>query len=838
MRVPPLVAAKLAAPVPAPGFVDRERLYHRLDAVGPAGATVVAGPPGVGKSALLAGWTTARSGTVDRAWVNADADDTSARLLRHVAHALGAEVGAADVHGVVGRALRRRRRRLVLVVDDVHLVRCRHALDSLRGVLDDGVPDVRLVLVGRTDPQVGLRWDLAADDVLALGPDDLELTEEEADRMVAARQPDLPGAARSEVTARADGWVAALHLALAGLASSADPVAAATRFGARTSSLADYVVAEVLDPLPADLHEIVASASVLDVWTPQTCPVVTGREDAFALLADLVAGNGLLARSEPGSLRCHPLVLDLLRRRLRIADEPRYRRLQRVAAAAVEREGDIEHAVTHLVEAHAPRQLLELCQRHIPELARSETATAVVRDEVHLLPETALPGVDEQLVVAELQLRAGDPGGCVARLERCPLDLTPSQRARAAALRSRCHHHLGNPAAALDSAREARRLAGTDDPGAPSTAVDAAFGLLWDGRVRSAARALAAAPVDDPMAVGLAARLAAEVGELGVAEVLARSALGATVDEAGAPGPHALHARLAHAQVLVERAADRGAGEAVEALLADARKAGAVDVVLVAGELLARLRWTDIGVAAGLGVLDRLPRRGRGGPLDPALQARLDRAEVRLLVEARALPEAAVLLDRLAGPEADILRARLAGRRGDVDEARRLLDGVPTDERPVAVEAARARLRVLVDAGADDVVPAAARDLLAHPAATRQLRRLLEEGEGVRSALAAVPGHGAALAVVLERLHDATLATTLSQREQTILEYLPTRLTSQEIGDLLYISANTVKTHLKNLYRRLEVSRRDDAVRRARQLGLLPPEHADVRALRPAACPA
>ncbi|MGH9258921.1 MAG: response regulator transcription factor, partial [Acidimicrobiales bacterium] len=65
------------------------------------------------------------------------------------------------------------------------------------------------------------------------------------------------------------------------------------------------------------------------------------------------------------------------------------------------------------------------------------------------------------------------------------------------------------------------------------------------------------------------------------------------------------------------------------------------------------------------------------------------------------------------------------------------------------------------------------------------------------------------------------LVETLSDRELSVLRYLPSRLSNREIGAELFVSLNTVKSHLKTIYRKLDVERRDEAVRRARQLGLI-----------------
>jgi LuxR family transcriptional regulator, maltose regulon positive regulatory protein len=61
----------------------------------------------------------------------------------------------------------------------------------------------------------------------------------------------------------------------------------------------------------------------------------------------------------------------------------------------------------------------------------------------------------------------------------------------------------------------------------------------------------------------------------------------------------------------------------------------------------------------------------------------------------------------------------------------------------------------------------------------------------------------------------------LSERELTVLRLLPTRLSQREIGESLYVSVNTVKTHTKSIFRKLGVSTREDAVAKARELGLV-----------------
>ena len=65
------------------------------------------------------------------------------------------------------------------------------------------------------------------------------------------------------------------------------------------------------------------------------------------------------------------------------------------------------------------------------------------------------------------------------------------------------------------------------------------------------------------------------------------------------------------------------------------------------------------------------------------------------------------------------------------------------------------------------------------------------------------------------------LLEPLSEREHAVLRYLPTALSNGEIAAELFVTTNTVKTHLRSIYRKLDVARRREAVERARDLRLL-----------------
>src|SRR4029453_3667426 len=101
----------------------------------------------------------------------------------------------------------------------------------------------------------------------------------------------------------------------------------------------------------------------------------------------------------------------------------------------------------------------------------------------------------------------------------------------------------------------------------------------------------------------------------------------------------------------------------------------------------------------------------------------------------------------------------------------------------------------------------------------------LDEGFDIRDLVTAPVAAGVTLAAASARAAQAgaggILVEARSERGLAVPRALPSGLSNREIGDELYVSLNTVKSHLKTIYRKLDVDRRDDAVRRARQLGLL-----------------
>ena len=217
-----------------------------------------------------------------------------------------------------------------------------------------------------------------------------------------------------------------------------------------------------------------------------------------------------------------------------------------------------------------------------------------------------------------------------------------------------------------------------------------------------------------------------------------------------------------------------------------------------------------------------------------ALLRYLDAVEARYYAEVGDVDRARSVLDGLTvGPARSLLEARIAVLSGDREGATTALAAAPLASRRERL----AGVLLLVRADATDgrhATRAHAVDAARLAAPERLVGPILEEGPDVvrlvRTAaeIACVPvldRLAAELGAPAQVRAPAALVEPLSRRELAVLRYLPTRMTNQDIAGELYVSLNTVKTHIKAIYRKLGASSRAEAVLVARRHGALGPQH-------------
>ncbi len=806
--VPPLPAATVARP----------RLEAALDAGRESALTLVGAPPGWGKTVLLSGWA-AEHGA---AWLTLGARHADAgRLWADVCEALGQDVEPGDdVPLRLADALAGASERPVLVLDDLDRLRG-PALASLGELLVHGGDALHVVAATRADPPLPLTRLRLSGQMRELRAADLAFTLEEATALLEdlglSLRPDLV----ARLVDRTEGWAAGLRLAGISLRGEADPAAVVAEFAGDDRAIADYLTGEVLAGLPAPTRELLLRTSIVGRVCGSLADALTGGSGGALALEQLERTGAFVLPLDRHRtwFRYHGLFAELLRARLRLERPGLEPELHARAAEWLAGAGLGREAIPHALAAGGVRSAASLVADHWLDLLLD----VVAPDEITAVADGA---DDARLAVsgASARLALGDPAGAEARL--ADVDDDGDAGRLAVLLRARAR---GDVALARERADVLVRAA---EPGHEGDALRA-LALFHHGatefshgRLEVAAERLegaAALAVDSERdallleCLGRTAALELAEGRLRRADHAARNALALAEPRGWHRTGAAAWAYATLAAVHWHRDELDDAERRADAAAAAAYAARQSDAVVATRALRAHL-------AAVRGDLERA--RGLLSAVGEALPA--------------AGPVPARWLDALGpapwapdGPTGPIAEAADWLTRGDPLAALRRVEGLPEsdpDLHPVL------RLHAWLIAalaqhglGRFDLASEALEQALAL-AATEGYRRPFMAGFPLRRLLerhlARPTAYGPLVAELLDALAQGGeappgLLEPLSERERAVLRLLPALLSNPEIAGELFVSVNTVKTHIKTIYRKLDVTSRRDAVVRARELRLI-----------------
>jgi LuxR family maltose regulon positive regulatory protein len=881
---PPLLEDKLRVPRLTLEVLRRRRVTGLIDAAVAHRVTVVSGPAGAGKTVACAAWAAARPAARQPAWLTVDAEDREpARFWPYVLAALvrARAVGADEAGQLAGAppetyplrivlAARSLADPVVLVVDDVHELAGSAALAGLDLLIKHAPAGLRLVLSGRCPPGLALSRLRVAGEVADIGAADLACTPEEADAYVAMLGLALPPAQRAELMTRTQGWMAGLRLAvMSGPADAAPP-------GTAAPAVIDYVRDEVLGRQSPQTRAFLLKTSVAASLPGGLADALTGgRGTGARTLERLARENILVEPSGPGSAeyRYHPMLREVLTAEL-CRDQPdevpvllgRAARWHAARGQAVEavriaaQAGDWEFGVRLLAQAGAgvlapdgPAELESVLAAFPPEYRAGAAPVAAALAAARLWQgdaEGAAPHLDCALrSLRELDREArGIVGPWITALlvmqGAGPAGAGPGGLS-------------GSWSAAERAAAAAASVPQYRTAGLLWFAVGCALLRRWEARPAALALAHASAQLAAGSLPGLRARAlawqalaAAGCGELAAADRLtAEAAGGPAADQREVACPVA----LARAQVCVARDELDAAAERLDEAdqLAGSQAAGEPSAAAISGLLRAHGAAAEADPAATALSIARL--RAARAPGDEVLGRLLAVLEAGLALAAGERERAGLILAGDggalapaggAGPAAAAARlgrARLLLATGDDKGALEAVDGwldgtdpsVTLRDRVGALliaAVARRRLSQVTEA-AQHIEQAL---LLAEPEGA--YRVFLDGGPSVRSAMTVlVPPTSRCAGFagrVLERFDgqpprlvapapSGPSGLPLTGSELAVLRFLPSHMTNQEIAEALFLSINTVKTHLRSAYRKLGVINRRQAIARGRRLDLL-----------------
>ena len=871
----PVLLSKITAPG-LPGWaVPRPRIADIMAESARVPLTTVTGPPGAGKTMSIALWAAARSGAGPCAWMTVDEYDNRPGVFwSYVTAALRAagvpvtplspaaasgnmSNGSEAGHGFLLRLaseLAGQDPHVTLILDDLHLLTAPAALEGLAYVLRNAVPGLRLIAGSRMDPLLPLHRYRAAGELAEVRAGHLAFSADETTLLLAQHGVVLPDSAVESLARRAEGWAAGLRLAAISLEDHPDPAQFIKGFAAEDSSITGYLVDEVLDAQPPPVRDLLLRTSILSQVSADAADELTGREDAAGALPELARRNAFVSAVRPGVYRYHALFGSVLRLKLRRENPGEVQELHRRAAQWYWRQGSLGEAVRHAAGSGdwglAARMVVD--DLAIGQLIDPRGAQPLTDEFRHLPP--ALPGAGPEvlLVAAAMELAAvdGHPEGAAlseaeAILEHRPAGEDSAARLAAALVRAAVSRRAGDHASAAGAAARAEQLL-QDIPGPeldrhPGVRLEvlSARGRadLWAGDFGRAAGILGTAS-EVTAAEATHERLGC-LGDLALAEALLGHLTRACglADEALAGQPGAA-AAVALAWVHL----DRGElGEARRQLKAGAgalrlRPDPLVDALAHVVAVRHALAEGHAGPARSL-----LGRAGAGVPLPSWLEHRMLLLESATCAAEGAAPAAVAAAERAApGTHLDaavaLAHAWLAG--GDAQAARRALatphgaEGAASDYARVEAWLADARLGYRAEDRArghrslEEALRLASAEQLRLPflAERAWIRPALRRDQGLARTyrpLLEPDVIGARPGPVPPGDDPPLIVEQLSEREREVVRYMSEMMSTAEIAAAMYISVNTVKTHLKSIYRKLAAAHRREAVRRARELHLV-----------------
>jgi len=866
----------------APRLIQRADLLASLARAAEAKVTLISAPAGGGKTSLLRAWADGPGQPHRLAVVQVRRDQQDAQQFW-----IAVRTAIRDAHGTSGEGeqlaatpdfnqgtivdrvraeLAERSDRTYLVIDDLHELTSKDALAQLTRLLEQLPEHAHAILATRRDLPLRLHKLRLAGDLAEIRSADLRFTQRETRELLEASGIALSEAGAAKLHQRTEGWPAGLRLAAISMASSPDSERFVAEFSGSSRTVAEYLLAEMLEYQPAEVQQLLLRSSLLDRVNGELADLLTGHPGSEAILLDLEDANAFVVSLDPARtwFRYHHLFADLLRLEARRRLPEQLPALHRLAAQWLSKHGEIVDAIRHTQAAGDWSDAARLLADHSFGLTldgQAQTIEALLRA---FPPGVATDDPDLPLARATNELARG-------RLDEAAAHLTVAESSIAATAADRRQRlEVATAALRLSLARKRGNFLGVVDqvrflasPRAAQPDGDAAL----DSDLRAMAlmnlgivEAWSLGNQDSQRHLQEGADLARSIGrpylevaclaELAFASKIepfattrrrCREAIALAEQHGWGTEPVISPALLNLAGVLIWTGefdeADRWLGRATRALETDTGPLIRLLLHMATGMLFAGRQQHHQALAEFRAAEDLQAQLEGPHALARQLTSWRLATHARLGQLSEAQAALAALDDDLAST-AEIDNARAAIRLAEGDPAaalaavHKVLDGsAPAIGFMTVVEAHLLAALAHRELGDQRFANTATENALALSEADRLVLPFAMTGS--RELLEAMPrhetAHAALLANILDVVRGSSISepvalpeiTQLSPSELRVLRYLPTNLSRPEIANALSVSVNTVNTHIRSIYSKLQAQGRTSAVRRAREMRLL-----------------
>lgn len=397
-----LLTTKLLIPPTRPGLIPRPRLIDQLNQCTYLGCKLIliTAPAGYGKTTLATEWlgslqlgaSNGNKKSYRVAWFSLDeGDNDPVRFFSYFHAALNQIEVIKSVLGKGALSLLQSSQlpppeitltslineivafpeKIILVLDDYHLIDNRSIHDALSFFLENLPPQMHLVIVTREDPYLPLSRLRTHGQMTELRATDLRFTSSEAaDFLNQVMGLNLSSDDIASLEARTEGWIAGLQLAAISMQGRKDRRGFIRSFTGGHRLVLDFLVEEVLGQQPESIQNFLLQTAVLDRITGSLCDALTGQENSQETLEMLDHANLFIVPldEERRWYRYHHLFADLLRQRLRQAQADQLPKLFQNASEWYEQNGLLDEAIDHALRAEDFERTVYLIERHVDSI--------------------------------------------------------------------------------------------------------------------------------------------------------------------------------------------------------------------------------------------------------------------------------------------------------------------------------------------------------------------------------------------------------------------------------------------------------------------------------------
>jgi len=768
---------------------------------------------------------------------------------------------------------------IALVLDDYQAIESLAIHDGVGFLVEHMPPSFHLVIAGRADPPLPLaRW-RARGVIAEIRVEELAFTNAEAATFLEKAVGTVRNAKDLEILEqRSEGWIAGLKMAALSLAGKKDVSGSIYVFSGANRYILDYLAEEVLARQSPRVRQFLLETSILERLSGALCDAVTEQSDSQSMLIQLERANLFISAldAERCWYRYHQLFADVLRRQLTAAEPARVSRLHGRASMWFEKEGRIDEAIDHSLMGGDGARAVSLIESEAPRMLGQGQAARLMRYALRI-PEPLLLGSPWLCVsFAWAALMTNNQEHLLPMLSRAATACSKSPESLSAASRDnmqRIRGHLlsiqsfvaraqGDTPRAVGFSEEANRQLPGDDPG--DRVAHAVNSLNLAACYQESGEIAKAVPFLEELAAagrtgGLSYAVLAAQGSLAEIEMqlsrldraaeICKEAIAQSTKWGGAlPVPGAALAYIVQGRLKYERNDLEGAAASLRAGFELGEMSTNLETVLKGCLSMAELAQAQ---GDGESALEHLQRAENLGPWVAAppefrqLPARKIRLELRRGDTDAAASwareqEMSLPISRLPRYEQELswltlVRVRIATENccelpEYLDELIRNAEHQARTATVIECLVLKALAQARCGASAEALNSLDRALSLAEPAGYARI--FLDEGAPLVEMLRRIAAQGTR-GHYASKLLDAMatsaqsqakrpgLIEPLSDRELDVLRLIASGKSNKEIAFELFLAVGTVKKHANNIFGKLGVESRTQAIARARDLGIL-----------------